>query len=480
MSIFPTIRRTASGLCGLLLLLLLCACGSPPSQLDRIRDEGVLRVVTRNSPTTFYVGAEGFTGFEYDLAALFADYLEVELEILAEDDLARVLEAIYRGQADLAAAGLTITSERQKRLKFGPPYQEITQKLVYQQGETRPRDLSQLEGEFKVIANSSHVEALRQLQQDYQDLLWNETSEFSSEELLQKVLDGEIRYTIADSNELELIRPFQPELAVAFSLADPEQLAWAFVNNGDDSLYAEAIRFFGELRSSGALDELVERYYGHIDKFDYVGSRQFVRDISRKLPEYQAHFIDAAAEDLDWRLLAAMSYQESHWNPRAVSPTGVRGLMMLTQGTAKMMGVSNRMDPEQSIIGGAAYLRRVKGKIPDRISEPDRTWFALAAYNVGFGHLEDARVLAAAENANPDKWVDVKQYLPRLRQKRWYEKTRFGYARGDEPVGYVDNIRRYHDVLKRMEPEVPGAPAEETEAAEQPGEAEAEEEAAED
>ena len=142
-----------------------------------------------------------------------------------------------------------------------------------------------------------------------------------------------------------------------------------------------------------------------------------------------------------------MGYQESHWNPDAVSPTGVRGIMMLTEATARQLGVEDRVDPRQSIFGGARYLRRIKRKIPERIAEPDRTWLALAAYNIGFGHLEDARILTQANGGDPDRWEDVREHLPLLADPKWHTRTRHGYARGGQPVHYVENIRYYYDVL---------------------------------
>ena len=157
---------------------------------------------------------------------------------------------------------------------------------------------------------------------------------------------------------------------------------------------------------------------------------------------------------MDWRLLAAIGYQESHWNPRARSPTGVRGIMMLTLNTAKHIGVKNRLDAEQSIMGGAKYFKIVLKRIPARIPEPDRTWFALASYNIGWGHVEDARILTERQGADPDRWVDVKERLPLLRQRKYYKQTRYGYARGNEPVQYVDNIRRYYETLQWISDEV--------------------------
>ena len=421
------------------------------TQLQQIKEQGFIKVYSRISPTTMSVGEQGFSGFEYELVKLFAEDLGVRLEIVTHSDIAKILNEVEDGTVDFAAAGLTVTQQRQKRLRFGPPYQEITSKLVYLKGTKRPRDFSQVDEQLMVIANSSHSEDLFAVQKDYPELSWTERSDLTSQDLLDMILAGEIKYTIVDSNELDLMRQVQPELAVAFSVSEPEDLAWAFNKNGDNSLYIKAIEFFGKIREDGTLPYLIERYYGHLSKFDYVGSRAFHRAIDSKLPEFKPFFYEAAGDDLDWRFLAAMGYQESHWEPDARSPTGVRGLMMLTLNTAGQLGIENRLDPEQSIMGGADYFRLMKEKIPERIGDPDRTWFALAGYNVGFGHLEDARRLAQDAGENPDKWLVVKKFLPLLRQKKWYSRTRFGYARGDEPVKYVNNIRRYYQVLRKVE-----------------------------
>jgi membrane-bound lytic murein transglycosylase F len=156
---------------------------------------------------------------------------------------------------------------------------------------------------------------------------------------------------------------------------------------------------------------------------------------------------EANKYNIDWRLLAAIGYQESHWRSEAVSPTGVKGLMMLTKKTAKQLGIKDRTDPAQSIAGGALYFKQRLKKIASHIQEPDRTWFALASYNVGFGHLKDAQKLTKNNQGNPDKWMDVRKTLPLLSQKKWYKQTRYGYARGKEPVRYVENIRSYYDLL---------------------------------
>ncbi len=416
-------------------------------QIEEIQKRGILKVVTRNSPTTYYESAHGLAGVEYELAEAFAASLGVKTEYIVNDNLREIIEIVNSGEADLAAAGLTVTQERKKLLRFAPAYQTITSKLVFKQGKKWPRNLSQLNGELRVLAHSSYSQELLALKQTHPKLYWTETTEHTAEELLMMVLDETIDYTIVDSTELDLNRRFHPELAVAFTLGQPQNLAWAFTPSDDYSLFSKTIEFFGQQKVQGNITQLNEKYYGHVEHFDYVGARQFHVATDQELDTYKDWFVESASEDLDWRLLAAISYQESHWKPKAKSPTGVRGMMMLTLTTAKQLGVSNRLDAQQSIQGGANYLRTVLKRVPPRIKNPDRIWLALAGYNVGWGHVEDARIITQNQGGDPDKWAEVKERLPLLQKSRWYKKTKYGYARGSEPVHYVDNIRRYYDVL---------------------------------
>lgn len=433
-----------------LLVLFLTACDLlPKTKLDRVKDDGVLRVLTRNSGTTYYEGPNGPTGLEYDLAAGFAEYLGVKLKIETPESLSQILKKIQTGAADMAAAGLTVTAERQAMLDFSTSYQRITPQLVYRVGVRTPKNLDEMEGNLEVVADSSHAERLRSLQDEYPNLSFNENSELGSEQLLNLVWEQLIDYTVADSNEVAISRRFYPELRVAFDISPPEPLAWAFPLSEDRSLVEKANEYLRTLKDNGQLDQLLERYYGYVTDFDYVGTRRYMQHIELRLPNYRNWFEEAGElTGIDWRLLAAIGYQESHWNPRAVSPTGVRGVMMLTRDTMRHLGITkSRLDPQASIEGGGRYIAQVKSSIPERVREPDRTWMALAAYNVGLGHLEDARILTQDDNADPDKWIDVKKYLPLLSQKKWYKQTRYGYARGNEPVRYVENIRSYYDIL---------------------------------
>ena len=421
--------------------------------LERVMEAGELVVLTRNSPTTYYQRHDGPAGLEYDLAKGFADQLGVELRLVVPSTLNELLTGVQNGEGHLAAAGLTITEERKRSFRFTPSYQEITEQLIYNRENKRPRTLEEIApGTLEVVAFSSHVDSLLKHKADHPEIDWVARAEFESEELLQLVSDNVVEYTIADSNEFLLNKRFLLNLRSAFDVSEPRQLAWVFPLSDDETLYAAASAYLERIRASGELDRLIERNYGHADNLDYVGTVEFRRHFSRRLPEYRELFQQAAEEHgLDWHLLAAVGYQESHWRPDAVSPTGVRGIMMLTQRTARELGIEDREDPASSIRGGAEYLAKTLRRIPDDIAEPDRTWMALAAYNVGFGHLEDARVITQQRGMDPHIWLDVKQSLPLLAQRKWYRNTRFGYARGWEPVRYVENIRSYYDLLRWLD-----------------------------
>ncbi len=426
----------------------------PSAQLTQLQDvlqNNRLTVVTRKSPSTYYEELAGPSGPEFDLVSMFAEWLDVELTVTVADDLEQVFSLLMRGRAHFAAAGLTQTAERQKRLRFAPPYQHVVQQLVYRQGSVRPRSIGDLgEGRLVVMAGSSHAERLRELRQQYPKLDWEESQILDGGELLRKVETGEINYTVADSNELRLSRRFYPHVRVAFELSEAQPIGWAFPIGGDDTLYRQAVNFFVEIHNNGILEQILERYYGHLGDFDYVETTTLMRHIEERLPNYIGLFREAAGRHgIDWRLLAAMAYQESHWDPEAVSPTGVRGIMMLTRITAKQMGVKRRTDPEQSIHGGARYLHQLKNRLPPEIGKPDRDWMALAAYNIGYGHLMDAREITRRSGGNPNLWMDLKRKLPLLRDKRWYQSTNYGFARGDEAVRYVENIRSYYQILLR-------------------------------
>jgi membrane-bound lytic murein transglycosylase F len=434
----------------ILFAVLLGTCSEPRSLLDEVRALGELRVVTRNHPTTYYTGPEGPEGPEYELLEGFARFLGVELHLQTSDRFTELLPAVERGEAHIAAAGISVTPEREKRVDFGPGYQEVTEHLIYKLGTGKPKGFDDLAGKhLEVVSGTSYVETLAHIQQTNRDLVWTENPHVGVAELLKQVSGEAIGYTIADSTVFSVYRNQVPDIRVAFDIGESKKLAWAFPKRYDRSLIEQAERYFDFISSNGDLKRILDRYYGPTSRFDYVGTLTFIRHYDHRLTGYQPSFRRAAElTGIDWRLLAAIGYQESHWNPEAVSPTGVRGLMMLTKRTAGALGITDRIDPEQSILGGAMYFRRLKERIPAEIKEPDRTWFALAAYNVGYLHLQDARTIVRLQGGNSNRWVDVKQALPLLAEQKWHSQLPGGYARGWEPVQYVENIRTYYDIMQ--------------------------------
>lgn len=409
-----------------------------------------LVVVSRNAPTTWYQGRDELLGPEYELIQSFADYYKIPFRLESVDSIGEVLKWMRQGKAHIAAAGLTDTEKRRAEgFLFGPAYDEVQQQVVCRRSNgALPRAIEDLVGKkIQVIADSSYVEQLHHIKQQYPRLRWQEVEDTGTEQLLEQVWQKKVDCVLADSNIVSINRRYYPELVVAFPISEPQSLAW-IINSKWPQLEGYIETWLNHISSSGQLAVIQEKYYGHVEIFDYVDMRKFISRIKNTLPKYQAEFEQAAIKyKLDWTLLAAQAYQESHWNAKAKSPTGVRGMMMLTLNTAQQMGIENRLDASQSIQGGAKYMARMISRIPESVEGENRIWLALAAYNVGFAHLRDALSLAPEQGKNPDYWVDVKQLLPLLSQKKYYKNLTSGYARGLEPVEYVQRIRDYQQVL---------------------------------
>lgn len=434
--------------------LLAGACSfesDPEDTLETIKKRGELVVLTRWGPTTYYQTRDGFAGLEYDMAVDFAESLGVGLRFEVRDSIADLLRALKNAEGDLAAAGLTRTAARQDHFRYGPVYQTVQQQVVCRRGGPRVNTAADLVGlRLAVPAHSSYEERLQALKKDYPELRWDSRVEADTEQLLEEVWKRNgLDCTIGDSNIVAVVRRYFPELVVRFNLGEEESLSWLLPEQGAD-LQAAAEAWFKQRQESGEHERLLDKYYGFIESFDYVDTRTFVRRIRSVLPRYRPLFEAAGKHHaIDWQLLAAQSYQESHWKPHARSPTGVRGIMMLTLVTAREVGVQSRLDAAQSIEGAAKYLARLRKRIPESVTEPDRTWFALAAYNVGFGHLRDARQLAQQLGRDPDYWSELSEVLPLLAQRKYYRTLKHGYARGYEPVRYVNRIRDFRDILRR-------------------------------
>jgi len=387
--------------------------------------------------------------FERQLVTLFASYLKVKTKLLPlpQD---KIMPVLMKNKAHIAAAGLR--SNGTGSVRFGPSYQTVSELVVC--SGAKPKNGNELVArKIAVVAGSAQETALREAQQKQPALHWEARPKQTAAILLAEVAADRLECTVANEEQLALARNFNPKLNPAFDIAQPSKLAWAFSPDSDEALLAEVQKFFVLIRQDGTLHRLLDRYYGHNERLEPVDSITFITRTRTELPRFRPLFEEAEAlTGIEWQLLAALAYQESHWNPLATSPTNVRGMMMLTEDTADRMNVDNRLDARQSILAGARYLQMLKEELPPRIPEGERIRMALAAYNQGMGHLEDARVLAARKGLNPNAWVDVKKTMPLLTQPEHFEQTKHGYARGGEAVILVETVHLYYDMLKHLAP----------------------------
>ena len=447
-----------------LLACLAAGCEPGPRPIPSVAESGELVILTVNGPATYFEDAQGLpSGFDYDLATLFARELRVVPRFVLVKDTTQVEKALRDGQAHFAAAALARHFDFPGGLAWGPGYFTTQHQIVSRGAENpKPKSLNDIAGKRVGMVEESSAEytlkgpALEHLAVE------RLPPGTSTADLLERLAAGHFDYALVESTRFTLARRYFPQLEVAFNVGRPVEYSW-LVSGVDKKRILEAAKpFFERIRKDGTLKRLVDRHYGHAARITALDSVTLLERIGSQLPRLRAHFEEAErVSGIDWRLLAALGYQESHWDANATSPTGVRGLMMLTDETAERLQIRNRLDARESILGGSRYLALLKEAVNARIAEPDRTWLALAAYNLGLGHLEDARILAQRGGLNPDKWQDVRQVLPRLADPDTFQTLKHGYARGGEAMQLVDNVRNYYDILVRMAPrETPVLPAE--------------------
>ena len=432
-------------------LLVIAACGQPVGQndLEILKSRGELVLITRNNAACYYEGPHGPTGFEYELAKAFAEYLGLTLRVHILEEEVEMISALRDGQGDIIAAGFPFGNRSAKLLSLGPGYLEVDQQVVGRRGGPDIRDKKDLDAyTLWITGNSARIEYLEAMQRIFPGIRWQILNTYTSEDLLQMVWTRALPLTVVDSNIMTIAHPYFPELIKRLTLGEARQLRWA-TDPRNRHLSQTIHEWFAREETRARIEGLVEHYYSHLESFDYVDMARYRRRIKVRLPIYRALF-EAAAEkfNLDWKLIAALSYQESHWNPRAKSYTGVRGMMMLTRETAATLGLENRMDVEASIEAGARYLARLHRQVGKGVAEPDRTLLALAAYNIGFGHVQDARILANRLGKPGDTWHAIRSVLPLLQQKKYYRTLDHRYARGKEAVVFVDRIRNYYRILQ--------------------------------
>ena len=445
-SLFPFLALIVCGLA-------MTACDAFDKSAPPFDETNELVVITVNSPDTFYENAEGgYAGLEFDLASEFSRELGMKVRFVVAPQLSQVQAALEKQRGHFAAAGLSITAEQQGRVRFGPVYQRVQPQVAYNTDYPKPKNIQYLSGKIiEVATGAGHAERLNEAKQKVPGLKWIE-ADIAGEDLLAKLAEGKIDYAVADSTHISMAKNFYPSLGVAFNLGAESSRAWMFPLDVKPALLKKADQFFKRIEKDGTLKRLIDRYYGHIRRLEQADVSGILEKTRTLLPGLRGYFHQAEVlTGIDWRLIAALAYQESHWDRLATSPTNVRGIMMLTEGTADLMKVTDRLDARQSILAGARYLLTLKDLLPPRIKEPDRTWIALASYNQGYGHIEDGRVLAQRLGLNPDSWLDLKKALPLLSRSEYFENLKHGYARGGEAVVLTESVRTYYDILLKYE-----------------------------
>ncbi|NVM56549.1 MAG: membrane-bound lytic murein transglycosylase MltF [Desulfobacterales bacterium] len=444
-----------------LLALLLVGClflGSSGENraLERILKSGTITVLTRNNAHCYYTYREQEMGFEYDLAKAFAEFLGVELKVKVSESWDGLLPSLDNGGGDFVAASMTITPSRLKLADFSKGYLPGQQMVITHKNNTGIKSIDDLEGRtIHLRGGTPYEERMRTLKRKGLDITIKVHEDVPTEEFIEGAAEGNIEVTIADSNVALLNRRYYPDIRLAFPIHKPRSLGWA-VKKGERALLNKINEFFDTIEQDGTFKEIYNRYYAYVESFDHLDIKKFHERIQIHLPKYEKTIRKAAeVYGFDWRLIVALIYQESQFNPWARSFSGVRGLMQLTVPTAVEMGIKNRLAPQQSIMGGVRYLRRLYD-LYEESPEPDRMLIALAAYNVGKGHILDARRIASDIQLDPNKWSSLEKTLPLLRQRKYYKESEFGYCRGMEPVFHVQRILTYYDILKRQAIEYTG------------------------
>jgi len=421
--------------------------------------DGPLVVVTRASPVvyeTYPLSTTGekrqIKGFEYDLLKEFANSQGWQLDTIVAD-AAQVLPILDGGKAHMAAAWLGGKAAQRHELIASVPYIHTQDVLLQREASLPIRNLAGLAGQ-KVYAmpDSRQIRRLQNIldrQKNFEVVPYTGGDEL---DLMAELEKGYIGMALLDSAMANVGINHFPQVRTTLMLNVKLPIVWLFGGKEAERIRQLANRFILQAKESGLLQKLQERYFGHVDRLHSQDIERFIGRIDSVLPRFRSIFQRAESiSGIDWRLLAALSYQESHWNPLATSYTKVRGIMMLTEQTADQLKVSNRLDPAQAIPAAARYLEWLGSEMKGA-QNPDRLWLALAAYNIGPGHMRAARRLAIRLGKDPNSWLQMKKVLPLLAKRKYYSRLSSGQARGGEAVILTENVRVYYDILQRRLP----------------------------
>ena len=424
-------------------------CSKESSKLKQIKSNGILRIALVADPPHYFPSKVKKRGYDFELVSHYATSIDVELEIIKTNTSDEIIFLLNQGKVDIGILGSSPEFD-QKNIKNVVTYNNSKWYVIGNRANRQlPKSIDSIEPNTMIVANGSNASfILHSIEEDYSSLLWDELKNTNVRSILERINENHSKISIISEDIYVYYQYLFPETKKIFVLPIKYPSRWLVKNNNNLSFLYSINSFFNKYKQNGKLEKIGKTYYEHLNAFDYVDIRYYLKRIDKKLPKYKKYFVEAAKNSaLDARIIAAVSYQESHWNRKARSPTGVRGMMMLTLDTAKRVGVKNRLNAKQSIFGGAKYLKILYESLSNTIKEPDRLWFTLAAYNIGLGHVEDARTITKSQGDNPNSWIDVEKHIPKLSQKKWYKKTKYGFARGHEPIEFVRRVRRYYDIL---------------------------------
>ena len=424
-------------------------CSKESSKLKQIKSNGILRIALVADPPHYFPSKVKERGYDFELVSHYATSIDVELEIIKTNTSDEIIFLLNQGKVDIGILGSSPEFD-QKNIKNVVTYNNSKWYVIGNRANRQlPKSIDSIEPNTMIVANGSNASfILHSIEEDYSSLLWDELKNTNVRSILERINENHSKISIISEDIYVYYQYLFPETKKIFVLPIKYPSRWLVKNNNNLSFLYSINSFFNKYKQNGKLEKIGKTYYEHLNAFDYVDIRYYLKRIDKKLPKYKKYFVEAAKNSaLDARIIAAVSYQESHWNRKARSPTGVRGMMMLTLDTAKRVGVKNRLNAKQSIFGGAKYLKILYESLSNTIKEPDRLWFTLAAYNIGLGHVEDARTITKSQGDNPNSWIDVEKHIPKLSQKKWHKKTKYGFARGHESIEFVRRVRRYYDIL---------------------------------
>ncbi len=438
--------------------------------LNAIKKEGKLKVLTTYSSTSYFLYRGETMGYEYELLQRFAKHLGVKFEIHIANNLDEMLDDLNRGEVDLVAHGITITNERKKKVHF-TDYLYLTHQVLVQKKPDNWRKISwsklqkslihdaiELIGDtVSVRKNSSYFQRLQNLSNEMGGTIYIDTlpGNLSTNRIIEMVVDGEIKYTVADNNLASINASYYPVLDISVPLSFSQRMAWA-VRPDSPELENAINSWLKEFKKDVDYYVIYNKYFKNEKSFKARERSDYLSLNTNKISKYD-DLIKKYAEKIgwDWRLLAALIYQESKFDPKKRSWAGAHGLMQMMPNTAKQMGVKNRHNPEESIKGGTYYLTSIYNKFESVKDSVQRIKFTLAAYNCGPNHIYDAQNLAKEEGVDPTVWDDnVENIILKLNYRENYTKpvVKYGYVRGREPYNYVRQIfERYENYKKFIE-----------------------------